>query len=187
MADLDLVEKTAAGQAADHAFEAEAAELGVERVAYLMRREEHAAAAVDADRVGELEIIVLNGVPDFHARQLGCGRRVEEAADGRADAEEFFPVGGVGETVVVDEGVGFELDAVAGHVRSAGDEHLEADAGQRAALSETQARDVRLEGLEFGGVAWPEAQRKGDRAFVLVFDGEDLAVQAGPELIGMHF
>ena len=54
---------------------------------------------------------MLNGVPDFHARQLGCGRRVEEAADGGPDAEEFFPVGGVGETVVVDEGVGFELDA----------------------------------------------------------------------------
>ena len=156
VADLDLVEETTAGQTADHAFEAEAAELGVEGVAYLMRREKHAATAVDADRVGELEIIVLNGVPDFHARQLGCGRRVEEAADGGTDAEQFLPVGGVGKTIVIDEGVGFEFDAVAGHVRRAGDEHLEADAGQRAALSETQARDVRLEGLEFGRVAWPE-------------------------------
>ena len=47
--------------------------------------------------------------------------------------------------------------------------------------------DVRLQGLEFGRVARPEGQGQGDGAFVLIFDGEDLAVLTGPELIGMHF
>ena len=118
---------------------------------------------------------------------LAAGGGEEQAADGRADAEEFFPIGGVGEAEVVDEGVGLEFDAVARDMRGAGDEHLDADAGERAAFGEAEGRDVHLEGLEFGRMAGPEGEREGDGALVLVFYSEDLAVLAGPKLIGVHF
>jgi hypothetical protein len=46
---------------------------------------------------------------------------------------------------------------------------------------------VGLEGLEFGGMTGPEGEGEGDGALVFIFYGEDLAVLAGPKLIGMHF
>jgi hypothetical protein len=81
----------------------------------------------------------------------------------------------------------FEFDAVAGDVRGAGDEHLDADAGEGAAFGEAEGGDVGLKGLEFGRMTGPEGEGERHGALVFIFYGEDLAVLAGPKLSGMHF
>ena len=65
-------------------------------------------------------------------------------------------------------------------------EHLDADAGQGAALGELEIGKVGLEEFEFGGIPRPEGQREGRGAVVLVLNVEDLAVLTGPKLIGGH-
>ena len=138
VAELDFIEEAATGEAGDDVFKIETGEFRRERVADLMRREEDAAARVDRDGVGEFEVVGLDGGPDFRGGEFGGGRRVKKTTDRSAGAEEFFPVGGVGETRVVDEGVGGEDEAVALDHGRALEEHLDADAGERAALGEFQ-------------------------------------------------
>jgi hypothetical protein len=103
-----------------------------------MRREEDAAAGVDRDGVGEFELVGLDGGPDFCGGEFGGGGCVKKTPDGSAGAEEFFPVRGVGKTRVVDEGVGGEDETVALDYGWTLKKHLDADAGERAALGEFQ-------------------------------------------------
>ena len=135
---------------------------GIEGIADLVRRQENAAQAVDADRVGQLELVGLDRGPDFAGGELGGGRGVEKPADRGAGAQELFPVGRVGETGVVDEGVGFEHEAVAVDRGRALQQHFDADAGERAALGELELGQVRLEEFELGGIARPEGEGEGD-------------------------
>ena len=61
MADLHLVEEAAAGLAGDDALEGAAIEFRVERVVDFVRGEVDAAETVDGNRVGQLELVGLEG------------------------------------------------------------------------------------------------------------------------------
>jgi hypothetical protein len=67
------------------------------------------------------------------------------------------------------------------------DLHLDPNARQRAAFGELELSPPRFHVLEFRGVAGPEGEREGHGPLVLVLDGQDLAVLAGPELLGSHW
>ena len=186
VAHLDLVDEGAAGVAGDDVLEIHANQARVERVVDRVRREEDTARAVDANGVGQLEVIGLDGVPDFAGGKLGGSRGVKQTSDRRARAQEFLPIGRVREVGVVDEGVGREHEPVAINGRAAGQMHLDADAGERAALGEMDFGEVGLEEVHLGRVARPEGEGEGDRALVLILHGQDLAVGAVPELVFVH-
>ena len=186
MADLDLVEQGTAGVAADNVLEVEALKLGREGVADLMRREEDAAAGIDADRVGELEVVGLDGRPYFRGGKLGGGGGVKQPADRYAGAEEFLPIGGVRKVGVKVEGIGGEQQAVAVNDRGALQMHLDADARQGAAFGEMQVGEVGLEELHLGATARPEGQGEGDIVAAFVLDRQNLAIGAVPELVFVH-
>ncbi len=186
VAELNFVDERAAGITADDVLEVEALEPGAEGVADLMRGEEDAATAIDGDRVGELEFVFLKGGPDFGAGKFCGGGSVEKAAGGHAGADEFFPIGGVGEAAVEEEGFGGENDPMGFEGRLTLGDHLDADAGEGTALGEVQVGGVGLEELHFGGMAGPKSESEGEGIAAFGFDRENLAVGAMPELVFVH-
>ena len=158
----------------------------LERKKPWVRGEEDAAQAVDADGVGELEAVGADGFPDLGGGELGFFGRVKEAADGSARAQEFFPVGSVGETVVVEEGFGGEDEAAAVDDAGADGDHFDTDAGEGAAFSECELGEVVAPEFQFAGSARPEGEGEGNSAGVFVLNRENLTVLARPKLIGMH-
>ena len=64
--------------------------------------------------------------------------------------------------------------------------HFDANPGQRTAFGETKIRKIGLEKFQFLGISGPEGQRQGHGMLVLAFQLEDLAVLAGPKLVGLH-
>jgi len=186
VADLDLVDEGTAGVTADDMLEIEALQPGGEGVVDRVGREEDPALRIEGNGVGQLPGVGLEAGPDLSAGQLGGGRGVKETADGSSGAEQFLPVGGVGEAGVVEEGLGLQREAVAIHDWGAVEEHLDADAGEGAALGELEGREMNLQEFEFGRVAGPERQGQGNGVIVLVFQIEDLAVLARPKLVGDH-
>ena len=186
MTDLYPVEITAARVATDNALEVGPGEFLAEAVAQLVRREENASEAVDADGVGQLDPVFLERGPDFSGRKLGPGGRMEQPAHRRAEPHELFPVGCVRKAGVEDKSVGFEFQAVAVHAGPAVVEHFDADAGQRTALGEFQGGEMSLEKLKLGRMTGPETQRERDGVVVLVSDAQNLAVLARPKLLAVH-
>ena len=187
VAHLHLVEIAAAGVAVDEALEFGALQARVERVADLVRREEDAAEAVDGDRVGQLEAVLLHRLPDFVGGQFGRLGRVEQTADGRAWTQQLLPVGGVGKTWIEEKGVGVEYEAVVVDPGHAGGDHLDADARERAALGEMDFRRVGEDEFELGaGLRGQKARHQGEGVGVLGPEAENLAVGADPEVVGLH-
>ena len=71
MSQLDLVEVAAARVAVDEPLEIRALQPGIERVLDFVRREEDSTETVDRDRVGQLEPVVFNRIPDLVGGEFG--------------------------------------------------------------------------------------------------------------------
>ncbi len=112
---------------------------------------------------------------------------MKEPADGHARAQKVLPVGRVGEAFVVEKGVGVEQHAFAIHARGAVGEHLDSDAGDRAAFGELEAGGVGAHEVPFGAVARSEGQGERERAGIFAANGVNMPVDAGPEGVGIHF
>jgi hypothetical protein len=123
-----------------------------------MRGEVNTSVPINADGVGQLDLVRLYAGPDLGGGQF-CGRwSVVEAAHRDARAEQFFPEGRVGKTGVVDERIGLEQQAVAVHGRRAVEVHLDADAGEGAALGEVEVREPALQEIHLAGLRGQKAR-----------------------------
>ena len=187
LAHLDLVEIPAAGFAGDEALKIRALEPGAQGIADLVGRQKDAAQAVDGDRARQLQAVLLHRLPNLVGRQLRRLGGVKQPADGGAGAEQFLPVGHAREARIEKECVGFEHETVVVERRRPGVDHLDADARERAALGEMDLGPVSQDEFEFGWVAWPEGEEKGQGVGILVLEGENLAVTGAPKRLGLHW
>ncbi len=90
----------------------------------------------------------------------------------------------MGEAGVEEEGVGFHQQAGGVHSGLAAGDHLDADAGERAALGEVQRGEACLQEIELRRVARPEGEGEREGAVILLLDGENLSVLTRPKGIG---
>jgi len=93
---LDLVEKGAAGVAADDALKLRALELRAERVADLVRGQKNATEPVDADRVGQLQAVLLDASQISAVESLAATGEKNSRPTGEPTRSSFFQYGALG-------------------------------------------------------------------------------------------
>jgi len=151
-----------------------------------MRGEKNSSVPINADGGGKFETVRLHCFPYLGGGEFRGFRCVKQPTDRDPRSKKLGPVAGMGKTLVVEKGLGFQKNPAPVNARGALRHHLYADTRQCATLGKVHSASVGPEKRPLGRIARPEGEGQRECSGILAPDGENLAVLTGPKVIRVH-